>query len=118
MARILIVEDDKYLNKLITDRFILEGFEVQSVLDGESAWDLLSRAQGSEKPFDVLLSDMLLPRLMGAQLFAKAQEVQKTHPLRLIAMSGIYKNPAETDETEENQGDSEGFHDWEHSTSA
>ncbi len=94
MARILIVEDDKYLNKLLTDRFILEGFKVDSTLDGESAWRLLESEQPTENSFDILLCDMLLPKMMGAELFAKIHESEIKRP-KLIAISGIYKTPSE-----------------------
>lgn len=95
MARVLIVEDDKYLNKLLSDRLRLEGFDVASTLDGESAWLELTEAAGSERAFSIVLSDMLLPRMMGAELFTKIRESNDFNDLRLIAMSGIYKDPAQ-----------------------
>jgi CheY-like chemotaxis protein len=95
MARILIVEDDKYLNKLLSDRFILEGFDVTTVLDGELAWEHLQKAQSTEQRFDLVLSDMLLPGMMGAELFAKIHELGPDLMPRVIAMSGIYKNPTD-----------------------
>lgn len=94
MARILVVEDDKYLNKLITDRLSIEGFSVESALDGAQAYEMLEAKQSSPEKFDIVICDMLLPKLMGAELFAKIQDASFEHP-RLIAMSGIYKTSPE-----------------------
>lgn len=98
MSKILIVEDDKYLNKLLSDRFSLEGFEVSSVLDGDSAWKMLWEARKEEKPFEILLSDMLLPQMMGAELFTKIREDAGFSALKMVAMSGIYKDPSQIEE--------------------
>ena len=98
MPKILIVEDDKYLNKLISDRFSLEGFDVISVLDGESGWFALEDAHRDNQKFDYLLSDMLLPKLMGAELFKRIRESDSFSNLKIIAMSGIYKEPKLIDE--------------------
>lgn len=95
MARVLVVEDDKYLNKLLSDRLSLEGFQVKSVLDGESALHALK--EGAET-FDILLSDMLLPRMMGAELFTKIHELEKFPDLKIFAMSGVYKDPLQIKE--------------------
>lgn len=95
MPRVLVVEDDKYLNKLISDRLSLEGFEVKSVLDGETAFYEL---KGSERPYDILLSDMLLPKMMGAELFSKIREDGILPSLKIVAMSGIYKDPQQIQE--------------------
>lgn len=92
MNKILLVEDDKYLNKLLSDRLSLEGFSVTSVLDGDSAWKELKAAKTTDAPFELLISDMLLPRMMGAELFTKIRETKDFSDLKIIAMSGIYKD--------------------------
>jgi CheY-like chemotaxis protein len=95
MPRVLVVEDDKYLNKLISDRLSLEGFEVYSALDGETALQQLKRPDAS---FDILFSDMLLPRMMGAELFSKIREEGVLPELKIFAMSGIYKDAQQIEE--------------------
>jgi CheY-like chemotaxis protein/tetratricopeptide (TPR) repeat protein len=92
MSRILLIEDDKYLNKLLSDRLMIEGHQVTSMLDGESAWTEFEQSCAREEFYDVVVSDMLLPRLMGAELFSNINQFKSTHRVRLIAMSGIYKN--------------------------
>ncbi|TVQ80023.1 MAG: response regulator [Bradymonadales bacterium] len=92
MIRVLVVEDDKYLNKLICDYLSLEGFQVSSALDGESAWKIL---QDSTTEFDAVTVDLLLPRMMGAELFSKINEDTRLSPLKKIGISGVYKDPAD-----------------------
>ncbi len=96
--RILLVEDDKYFNKLLYDRLSLEGFQIHSVLDGESAWQALETARELNEPFELMICDMLLPRLMGAELFTRIRETENYTKLRLLAISGIYKDPLQIKE--------------------
>jgi CheY-like chemotaxis protein len=103
MSKVLLVDDDKYLNKLLNDRLSLEGFQVVSVLDGESAWKQLSQARDSS-PFDVLLLDMLLPRTMGAELLTQIRESELFPELKIHAMSGVYKSAQEIKEISELHG--------------
>jgi len=98
MNKILLVEDDKYLNKLLNDRLSLEGFSVTSALDGDSAWSHLKEAKESGQPFELILSDMLLPRMMGAELFTKIRDNKEFSELKIMAMSGIYKDETQIKE--------------------
>jgi len=58
--RILLVEDEGGLVITLTDRLTREGYAVESAADGESG---LARASG--EAFDVLLLDLMLPRMSG-----------------------------------------------------
>ncbi len=98
MPRVLIVEDDKYLNKLLSDRLKLAGLDIHSVLDGFSAYKALEEAAVAGEHFDFLLTDMLLPQMMGAELFTRIREDERFEKLRLLAMSGIYKDPQQIEE--------------------
>ncbi len=94
MARILVVEDDKYLNKLLSDQLMLRGHDVVSVLDGEIAWKQLL----VHEDFDILVIDMLLPRKMGAEVLSELRQLNRPNDPRIIAISGVYKNASETQE--------------------
>ena len=100
MPKILLVEDDKYLNKLLSDRLSLEGFQVSSVLDGETAWVRLLEAT-QHQAYEVLLLDMLLPRMMGAELLTKIRESGDFPDLKIHVMSGIYKDQQEVKDISE-----------------
>ena len=61
-ARVLVVEDEPYINELITINLRYAGFEVHAVDSAEAAWPLLS----SNVP-DVVLIDWMLPGMSGFQ---------------------------------------------------
>ncbi len=69
LARILIVEDDKLFNETLEDFLEEEGYEVQSVLDPYSAFDL-----SYENLFDLYLLDVNLPYENGFELLKKLRE--------------------------------------------
>ena len=71
MARILVVEDDQFLNKFITGVLNDEGHRVESCHDG---LDALGKIYSQE--FDVAVLDVVLPHLNGTHLleaFKKSQ---------------------------------------------
>lgn len=62
-SRILIVEDEESLRTALKDNLELEGFVVETAVDGGKARSLLSR-----KSFDLVLLDWMLPVLNGPDL--------------------------------------------------
>ena len=69
LKRILLVEDEPGIVLTLTDRLAREGYAVDSAADGESG---LERA--SKEPFDLLLLDLMLPRMSG---FDVCRELRK-----------------------------------------
>ena len=67
--RLLLVEDEPGLVLTLTDRLTREGYAVETSADGESA---LERA--ASEPFDLVLLDVMLPRLNG---FDALRELRK-----------------------------------------
>jgi two-component system alkaline phosphatase synthesis response regulator PhoP len=60
VKRLLLVEDEPGLVLTLTDRLTREGYAVEASADGESG---LERA--ASEPFDLILLDVMLPRLGG-----------------------------------------------------
>lgn len=58
--RLLVVEDEKTLNKLISKKLIAEGYSVDSCFDGEEAIDFLEMAN-----YDGVVLDVMMPKLDG-----------------------------------------------------
>ena len=69
MAQILIVEDDKPINTLIKKNLELVGHICVSVFDGEAVFDELEK-----QVFDLILLDIMLPKLDGFQVIKKMNE--------------------------------------------
>lgn len=63
MVRILVVEDDRDLNRLVCMSLRAYGYDVVSATDGVDALDKLENAR-----FDLLLTDIMMPRMDGYEL--------------------------------------------------
>ena len=63
--KILIIEDDKFLLKLYSDKLIREGFSVSMAITGEEG---LSKVV-QEKP-DLVLLDVILPQKNGFEILS------------------------------------------------
>jgi two-component system, cell cycle response regulator DivK len=81
MARILLIEDDKIIQKIIKQRLAAEGHDVLLADDGVEG---VALAQ-SEKP-DLILMDMLLPRLNGWLATAQIKAILIDTPI--VALTG------------------------------
>ena len=61
---ILVVEDDRYTNELVTSTLKMAGFQVVSVFTGEAAVEQVAK----ELP-DLIVLDLLLPTMDGWEVF-------------------------------------------------
>jgi CheY-like chemotaxis protein len=81
MARILLVDDDEALRKVLARTLILWGHEV---LEASNGLDALA-AQELE-PVDLMVTDLIMPRKEGIETI---KECRRKHPTtKIIAMSG------------------------------
>ena len=69
MAKILIIEDDKFLRELITRKLTSENFDIVEAVDGESGLKTLKE----QKP-DLVLLDLILPGIDGFEVLTKAKD--------------------------------------------
>ena len=70
--KILIVEDDKNFFSILQIKFISEGFSVVTAKDGEEGVKMAEE----EKP-DLILSDVLMPKMDGVEMAKKIREFNK-----------------------------------------
>ena len=54
--RVLIAEDEKDLNRILTDRLKAEHYSVDSCYDGQAALDYLASAE-----YDAVILDIMMP---------------------------------------------------------
>ena len=71
VKRVLLVEDEPGLVLTLTDRLTREGYDVESSSDGESG---LARA--TTRAFDLVLLDVMLPRLGGFDVASRAAQAR------------------------------------------
>lgn len=62
MAKILIVEDEKNISRLIQDTLSLAGYNFECSFDGEDALKKIK-----ENSYDLILLDIMLPKLDGTK---------------------------------------------------
>ena len=90
-ARILVVEDDRYFAGILRDYLGYLGLQVQAASDGQAGWEAFQ-----QEPPDLVLTDVLLPRLDGLELASRI----KTSPrgsVPVVLMSAVYKDAAAVD---------------------
>ncbi len=81
--KILFVEDSGFFRKAVAQSLTNEGFDVVTATTGEEA---LQSAQ-SETP-DMILLDMMLPRLDGMMVLRILRGGEKTRNIPVIVLSG------------------------------
>jgi len=81
--RILIVEDETSMRVALTDLLSVEGYRVLTAADGETG---LQRAL-DEKP-DLVLLDIMLPKLDGFALCAELRRLSRTVPVLMLTAKG------------------------------
>jgi DNA-binding response OmpR family regulator len=81
-ARVLIIEDDKLLRKACEVGLQKRGMEVLTAADGEEGI-----RQAREKVPDLILLDMLMPKLSGMETLAELKKIEQTRHIPVVILS-------------------------------
>jgi PAS domain S-box-containing protein len=81
---ILLVEDEKPVRSLAVSILRAQGYNVLEAGDGEEA---LAVVQGREKEIDLLVSDVVMPRMGGKEL---AERLHASHPELVVLLCSGY----------------------------
>ena len=87
MPKILVVEDDAVIRRMLSRILVKMGHEVAAAGDGVEALRLLDTA-----PFDVVITDLIMPEMEGLELIRELRK--RNSPQKIIAMSGGGRNSA------------------------
>jgi DNA-binding NtrC family response regulator len=79
MARILVVDDQDVMRDSLAATLIREGHEVVAAVDGPAAVARLSSTR-----FDLMISDLRMPRMTGMELLAEAKRLRPEMPVVLM----------------------------------
>jgi CheY-like chemotaxis protein len=82
LGRVLVVDDDEVIRQLIAVNLQLEGFEVETAVDGQ---DCLERVR--EVRPDVITLDVMMPRLDGWVTAVKLREDPGTAHIRVVMIT-------------------------------
>lgn len=83
--KILVAEDEIQMNRVLTTALIHEGYDVDSVYDGQAAIDMANK-----NTYDVMVMDIMMPVKSGIEA---VQEIRQTgnqsHIIMLTAMAEV-----------------------------
>jgi len=82
--KILFIEDESALQKTFGEILSKEGYEMISALDGETGLKLVK----TKKP-DLILLDLVLPRLNGFEVLKKLKENRETKDIPVIVLTNL-----------------------------
>lgn len=85
MSKMLIVDDDIHLRKLVLTYAQLEDFQCSEAGDSRQALELLTRAE-----FDIIILDVMMPGDDGFKTLAKIREFTQTPVIMLTARNEEY----------------------------
>lgn len=83
MRIILVVDDEQDILNVVEAALNREGFEIIQALNGDMALELF---QKSQKPVDLLLTDVVMPGMSGPMLVDRLLAMQPSLPV--LFMSG------------------------------
>lgn len=81
--KILVVDDESRIRKIIRDFLVREGYVVCEAEDGEAALDIFC----SNNDIDLIIMDVMMPKMDGCQLCKEVRKLSKVPILMLTAKS-------------------------------
>jgi DNA-binding response OmpR family regulator len=81
---ILVVEDDKFLRELISQKLLKEEYNVSQAVDGEEGVKKVKE----EKP-DLVLLDLILPGIDGFEVLAQMRQNKESSSTPVIILSNL-----------------------------
>ncbi|HUB27217.1 MAG TPA: response regulator [Tepidisphaeraceae bacterium] len=88
MRRILIVDDDADLAEALRKYLERDGYTVECAYDGTEALESILKY-----PPDLIILDLLMPRLDGSSLLEILRSYLRFHTLRVIVLSALIDGP-------------------------
>jgi DNA-binding response OmpR family regulator len=81
-GKVLVVDDEEYIQHILNFSFGAEGYEVVTAADGEEA---LTKAR-DEKP-DIIVLDIMMPKMDGYEACRKLKSDPKTKDIPVILLT-------------------------------
>ncbi len=80
LPRLLLIEDHAPLGRALADALTASGYLVDIAIDGENGIDLFR----TRRP-DIVLLDLLLPRVPGTAVLAELRRIDPTVPILVLS---------------------------------
>ncbi len=72
LGRILIVDDEEAIRKVLSEYLSNMNLDIETAVDGRDALK-----KHMEKPFDIIISDLVMPNIDGLSLLKKVREMDE-----------------------------------------
>jgi two-component system response regulator HydG len=89
-GRILVVEDDREMARFLDQILSEEGYAVELAQDGPAALERVGQS-----PFDLIVSDLMMPRMRGTELIGRLKENHSEVPVLVITAFGTIESAVE-----------------------
>jgi DNA-binding response OmpR family regulator len=83
-TRVLVIEDDRFLQKILLMKFVAEGFVVQGSSDGEDGLK-----QMLAEPPDLVVLDLILPKMNGFEVLTEMKTNSITKNIPVVILSNL-----------------------------
>ncbi len=77
--RVLLAEDERDLNHILSEKLKSEGYSVDSCIDGEEAIAYLESAE-----YDIVILDIMMPKKDGFQVLKRFRSLGRTAPVLFL----------------------------------
>ena len=94
---VLVIDDEAHIRRVIELKFKNQGYRVSTATNGEEGLELIK----AQEP-DVVITDIMMPRLDGKALCERVNELKKERPFLTIVMT-CRISPTEQDWIDEMQ---------------
>lgn len=85
MQKILIIEDDKFIQGMMYKKFQADGFEVLTALNSVEAFNILNQSQIP----DLIVLDLLLPGVDGFEILKNLGENENFKKIPVLVFSNL-----------------------------
>lgn len=90
MAKVLIIDDERAIRRALREILEYEKYKIDEAEDGLNALDLLQKGS-----YDLIFSDIKMPKMDGLELLAKIQELHPETPIIMISGHGNIETAVE-----------------------
>ncbi|MBN1830315.1 MAG: sigma-54-dependent Fis family transcriptional regulator [Deltaproteobacteria bacterium] len=90
MARVLIVDDEERMRHLLSIMLSRRGYQTEQAGDGQEALERLSAT-----PFDMVITDIRMPRMDGMELLSRVQKAKISCPVIFITAFATVESAVE-----------------------
>lgn len=80
--KVLLVDDDRSVVKMLKVRLEAEGYDIEQALDGETALDLMEK-----EPPDIMLLDIAMPTITGVDILERMSESPSASSIPVIIIT-------------------------------